>query len=60
MICSTWRYTYIYLHIHMQVIALYITGSVNDVLSSQHQKEIIRYIYNHQVLLLLLDQRILC
>lgn len=30
------------------VIALYITGSVNDVLSLQHRIEIKRYIYNHQ------------
>lgn len=30
------------------VIALYIIGAVNAVLSLQHQKEIIRYIYNHQ------------
>ncbi|GFS36488.1 cycloartenol synthase 1 [Actinidia rufa] len=30
------------------VIALYVTGAVNSVLSPQHQREIIRYIYNHQ------------
>ncbi|KAM7491578.1 hypothetical protein LguiA_034499 [Lonicera macranthoides] len=30
------------------VIALYITGAVNAILSPEHQKEIIRYIYNHQ------------
>ncbi|OVA00042.1 Prenyltransferase/squalene oxidase [Macleaya cordata] len=31
-----------------QVIALYITGALNAVLSSEHQREICRYIYNHQ------------
>ncbi|CAI0553329.1 unnamed protein product [Linum tenue] len=30
------------------VFALYIIGSLNSVLSSEHQKEIKRYIYNHQ------------
>ncbi|GLT94391.1 hypothetical protein SLE2022_121330 [Rubroshorea leprosula] len=30
------------------VITLYVTGSLNVVLSPEHQKEIIRYIYNHQ------------
>uniref|UniRef100_A0A5B7BE97 Terpene cyclase/mutase family member n=1 Tax=Davidia involucrata TaxID=16924 RepID=A0A5B7BE97_DAVIN len=30
------------------VIALYITGAVNAILPPAHQKEIIRYIYNHQ------------
>ncbi|GMN53543.1 hypothetical protein TIFTF001_022667 [Ficus carica] len=30
------------------VIALYVTGAVNAVLGPEHQKEIIRYIYNHQ------------
>lgn len=30
------------------VMALYIIGSINHVLSSEHQKEIKRYIYNHQ------------
>lgn len=33
----------------MQVIALYVTGAVNEILSPEHQKEIIRYICNHQV-----------
>ncbi|CDP17718.1 unnamed protein product [Coffea canephora] len=32
----------------MQVMALYITRTLNTVLSSEHQKEIVRYIYNHQ------------
>ncbi|KAF7148720.1 hypothetical protein RHSIM_Rhsim03G0270300 [Rhododendron simsii] len=36
----------------MQVIALYVTGAVNKILSPEHQKEIIRYICNHQVLCL--------
>ncbi|XP_027173656.1 lupeol synthase-like isoform X2 [Coffea eugenioides] len=30
------------------VMALYITGTLNMILSYEHQKEIIRYIYNHQ------------
>ncbi|XP_048494951.1 lupeol synthase isoform X1 [Beta vulgaris subsp. vulgaris] len=30
------------------VIALHITGATNTILSPQHQKEIKRYIYNHQ------------
>ena len=28
---------------------LYITGALNTVLGPEHRKEIIRYIYNHQV-----------
>jgi len=31
-----------------QIIALYVTGALNTVLSSEHQKEIRRYLYNHQ------------
>ncbi|KAF8393867.1 hypothetical protein HHK36_020065 [Tetracentron sinense] len=31
-----------------QVLVLYITGGLNAVLSPEHQKEIKRYIYNHQ------------
>ncbi|XP_059636758.1 lupeol synthase-like isoform X2 [Cornus florida] len=30
------------------VIALYVTGALNAILSPEHQKEIIRYLYNHQ------------
>ncbi|KAI3952283.1 hypothetical protein MKW92_009680, partial [Papaver armeniacum] len=30
------------------VISLYITGTLNAVLSSEHQKEMRRYVYNHQ------------
>ncbi|XP_068641549.1 cycloartenol synthase 2-like [Aristolochia californica] len=30
------------------IITLYITGALNTVLSSEHQKEMIRYLYNHQ------------
>ncbi|XP_047325827.1 beta-amyrin synthase-like [Impatiens glandulifera] len=30
------------------VIVLYVTGSLNTVLSSEHRKEILRYVYNHQ------------
>lgn len=34
----------------MQVMALYVTGGLNTVLSPEHQKEIKRYLYNHQVI----------
>ncbi|XP_027117731.2 lupeol synthase-like [Coffea arabica] len=30
------------------VMGLYITGALNTVLSPEHQKEIVRYLYNHQ------------
>ncbi|KAJ0984426.1 hypothetical protein J5N97_002782 [Dioscorea zingiberensis] len=30
------------------VIALYVTGALNTVLSPEHQREICRYLYNHQ------------
>ncbi|RAL53709.1 hypothetical protein DM860_015437 [Cuscuta australis] len=30
------------------VIALYVTGAINTVLTSQHKVEMIRYLYNHQ------------
>ncbi|KAG9449355.1 hypothetical protein H6P81_009320 [Aristolochia fimbriata] len=30
------------------VISLYVVGALNTVLSSEHQKEICRYLYNHQ------------
>nr|QEV81984.1 oxidosqualene cyclase [Prunella vulgaris] len=30
------------------VLALYVTGAINAILSPEHQKEIKRYIYNHQ------------
>jgi hypothetical protein len=30
-------------------MVVYLSGSLNTVLSSDHKKEIIRYIYNHQV-----------
>ncbi|KAL2327285.1 hypothetical protein Fmac_020712 [Flemingia macrophylla] len=30
------------------VIALYITGSLDDVFGAEHKKEILRYLYNHQ------------
>ena len=32
-----------------QVIALYISGTLNTILSEEHRKEMIRYFYNHQV-----------
>ncbi|KAM7459666.1 hypothetical protein LguiA_036660 [Lonicera macranthoides] len=31
------------------IIVLYLSGTTNSVLSSEHKKEIIRHIYNHQV-----------
>lgn len=31
-----------------QIFALYITGSLDVVLSAEHRREICRYIYNHQ------------
>lgn len=34
----------------LQLIALYISGTINTVLTSEHIKELIRYIYNHQVI----------
>ncbi|OQU80184.1 hypothetical protein SORBI_3007G090472 [Sorghum bicolor] len=34
--------------LRLQVFALYTTGSLNTVLSKEHQREIRRYIYNHQ------------
>ena len=37
-------------YFEMQVIVLYITGSLHSVLSSEHQKEIKRHTYNHQVM----------
>ena len=37
-----------YFHVHMQIFALYVTGSLNVVISPEHQHEICRYIYNHQ------------
>lgn len=46
---------------HMQLIALYISGAINTVLTSEHKKEMARYIYNHQVIILVLttvDHRI--
>ncbi|XP_047062614.1 achilleol B synthase-like [Lolium rigidum] len=30
------------------IFSLYVTGSLNTVLSPEHQREILRYIYNHQ------------
>lgn len=34
----------------LQVIGLYVTGVLPAVLSSEHQSEILRYLYNHQVI----------
>lgn len=33
----------------MQVMCLYITGHLDEIFSPEHKKEILRYIYNHQV-----------
>lgn len=33
-----------------QIIVLYVTGSLNTVLTPAHQEEMRRYLYNHQVL----------
>uniref|UniRef100_F6GVI1 Squalene cyclase N-terminal domain-containing protein n=1 Tax=Vitis vinifera TaxID=29760 RepID=F6GVI1_VITVI len=30
------------------VIGLYVTGAINTILSSEHQQEMCRYLYNHQ------------
>nr|AFJ19235.1 mixed amyrin synthase [Catharanthus roseus] len=30
------------------LIALYISGAINTILTSEHKKELVRYIYNHQ------------
>ena len=35
---------------YMQTMLLYTSGTMNVVLSAEHKKEIMRYIYNHQVL----------
>nr|CAB3445557.1 unnamed protein product [Digitaria exilis] len=37
-----------YLCIHLQIFALHVTNSLNAVISSEHRREICRYIYNHQ------------
>jgi hypothetical protein len=37
-----------YLHLHLQIFALYVTRSLNVVISPEHRREICRYIYNHQ------------
>lgn len=39
--------------IYTQVMALYVTGAMNVILTPAHQLEIKRYIYNHQVFLTL-------
>ena len=33
----------------MQVFCMYITGHLNTVFPAEHQKEILRYLYCHQV-----------
>lgn len=34
----------------LQVIGLYITGDLNTILQVEHRREMLRYLYNHQVL----------
>jgi len=36
----------------LQVICLYITGHIDSIFSEEYRKEILRYIYYHQVYLL--------
>jgi hypothetical protein len=38
-----------YIFYFTQIITLYVSGALNTALSSEHQKEIRRYLYNHQV-----------
>ena len=47
-------YILIFLITFIQVIALYITGSLDEVLGLEHKKEMIRYLYNHQVFIYLM------
>ncbi|KAK3118886.1 hypothetical protein QOZ80_9BG0710010 [Eleusine coracana subsp. coracana] len=42
------EYTGIMIVMPVMVFALYVTGSLNTVLSAEHIREICRYIYNHQ------------
>jgi hypothetical protein len=37
-----------YLHLPLQIFSLYVTRSLNVVISPEHRREICRYIYNHQ------------
>lgn len=39
---------------YTQIIALYITGAMNVMLSAAHKYEILRYIYVHQVPVLII------
>jgi len=38
-----------YLHQTSQIISIYSTGHLDSVISEEHRKEILRYLYNHQV-----------
>jgi hypothetical protein len=40
-----------------QIFALHITGSIDEVLSKEHKREICRHIYNHQAQPPLTSQR---
>jgi hypothetical protein len=37
-----------FIFLYLQIFALYVTGSLNVVISPEHRREICRYIYNHQ------------
>ncbi|KAL5660011.1 hypothetical protein ACJX0J_027136, partial [Zea mays] len=43
-----WPADYVGLLFLLPITTLYVSGVLNTVLSSEHQKEILRYIYNHQ------------
>ncbi|MED6175484.1 Lupeol synthase [Stylosanthes scabra] len=42
------------------VMVLYITGYLDVVLGAEHKKEIIRYLYNHQLIHSLIDEESVC
>lgn len=56
--CYPWEFTYSLLAIKkllfVQVMCVYITGHLNTVFPTEHCKEILRYIYCHQVRLYVL------
>lgn len=43
-----WRSRF-YISVFSQIFALHVTRSIGTVLSPEHRREILRYIYNHQV-----------
>nr|CAB3503994.1 unnamed protein product [Digitaria exilis] len=34
----------------LQIFSLYVTGSINTIISLEHRREMLRYIYNHQII----------